>query len=128
MCSGLLMASKTRWRGASNRRVSRISRSDGVVTSKVSVFLALPAMSLLLRFQLLQIGVEAIEPLFPDRAKTPGPLGGFFQRGRLQPARAPLRVAPARDESRPFEDPQVLRDRRHAHGERLGQFRDRPLA
>ena len=41
MCSGLCMASKTRWRGASKTRVKWISRSDGVVTLNVSL-LAVP--------------------------------------------------------------------------------------
>src|SRR5687768_11772404 len=126
MCSGLVMASKTRRRGASNSRVRPISRSEGVVTLKVSLFAALlTGMSFLLRFELLQIGLEAIEPLFPDRAIALRPFGHFFQRCRFEPAGPPLRLAPPDDQSSPLEDAQVFGDGGHAHLERLGQFGDR---
>src|SRR6266545_2985239 len=125
MCSGLLIASNTRWRGASNRRVIRISRSDGVVTVKVSLFAALlTAMFLLLRFELLPIGIEPIATLFPDRAIAVGPVGHLPERARLGPAGPRLRRPSSRDQSRSFEHAQVLRDGGETHVERLGQFGD----
>src|SRR6185436_2736386 len=103
-CSGLLIASNTRWRGASNRRVIRISRSDGVVTLKVSLFATRPpTMFLLLRFEMLQVGVQAIEPLFPDGAVALGPLGDLLERRRLQAAWPPLRFPSTRDQTGALE-------------------------
>src|SRR4029434_2178473 len=112
MCYGLLIASNTRLRGASNRRVSRISRSDGVVTLKLSLFATrLTAMSLLLRFESLQIGIQAIETLCPDRAIGLGPVGHFLERPCLESAGPPLGLASTRYQARPFEHAQMLRDR-----------------
>src|SRR5918995_6596595 len=129
MCSGLLIASNTRCRGASNTRVMRISRSPGVVTSKVSLFAALlTAMSLLLCFQFLQIDFEAVQTAFPERPIALRPVSDLLERSRFQTARPPLRVAAAGDQPRPFEHAQVLRDGRHAHLEGLRQFGDRALA
>src|SRR4029453_17880665 len=124
------MASKTRCRGASNRRVMTISRSDGVVTVKVLLFATLlTAMFLLLlfRFQFLEVTLEAIEPPFPDLAIALGPVGHFLQRAGFEPARAPLRFAAARDESRPLEHTQMLRDGGQAHVERRGELAHRAL-
>src|SRR6476661_6614035 len=53
MCSGLPMASNRRWRGPSNRRVMRISRSDGVVTAKLPLFGALLAAIFFASFDLV---------------------------------------------------------------------------
>src|SRR5436309_3073082 len=98
MCSGLVIASKSRWRGASKSRVKRISRSDGVVTLKLTLLAArLTAMFFLLRFELVQIGIEAIETLFPDRAIALGPVGHVLERPRLEPAGPPLGQALSRD-------------------------------
>src|SRR5437773_5993753 len=128
MCSGLLIASNTRLRGASNRRVSWMSRSDGVVTLKLSLFATrFTAISLLLRFELPQVGIEAIETLFPDRAVALGPRGDFLERSRLEPAGPPLGLASTRDQARPFEHPQMLRDRGQTDLERSGQLGDRAL-
>src|SRR5687768_4503479 len=120
MCSGLVIASNTSARGASNTRVMRISRSDGVVTVKVPLFAAvLAGMFLLLGFQLLQVGVETIETCFPDGTIAFGPLGDFLDRCGLDSARAPLGLPSARDQSGALEHAQVLRYRRHAHLKRL---------
>src|SRR5688572_26137045 len=131
-CSGFVRASKTRWRGASNTRVITMSVSDGVVTLKVRLFAALLAdMGFLLRvpgFHLLQVGVEAFETRLPDVAVALGPVGHLLEWGRLDAARPPLRLAPARDQAGALQHPQVLGDRRHAHVERLGQLGDRALA
>src|SRR5829696_3064594 len=129
MCSGLVMASNTSARGASKSRVMRISRSDGVVTVKVALFAAvLAGMSLLLVFQLLQVGVESIETGFPDRAVPLGPVGNVLEGRRLDPARAPLRFPAAGDEPGALEHAQVLRDGRHAHLEGLGELGHGALA
>src|SRR5580765_3557821 len=96
MCSGLDIASNTSRRGASNRRVMRISRFDGVVSANVSLFAALlTAMSLLLRFEFLQIDFQSIEPLLPGGAVALDPFGDVLQRRGPQAAGAPLRFAPA---------------------------------
>src|SRR5215510_2455235 len=93
MCSGFVMASKTRSRGASKSRVSAISRSDGVLTLNVPLFAAvLTDMSLLLCLQVAQIHIEAIEASFPQRAVPLGPLGDLLQRRRVDSARTPLSV------------------------------------
>src|SRR5262249_29434965 len=89
-CSGLVIASYTRWRGASKRRVRVISRSEGVVTLKVSLFATrLAGMVPLLRFrglcpfQFLKVAVEAIETCFPDMAIAFGPVGDFLEWSRF---------------------------------------------
>src|SRR5262245_20773854 len=94
MSSGLDMASNTRRRGASKRRVMRISRSDGVVSSNVSLFAALLTgdMSELLRFEILQVDFQSIEPLLPRRAVALEPFRDVLQRCRPEAARAPLRL------------------------------------
>src|SRR5260221_1740459 len=48
--SGLVMASNTTVRGALNRRVIRISRSDGLVTWKLSLFAVLLPIMVFLSF------------------------------------------------------------------------------
>src|SRR3954453_5087699 len=113
MCSGRLMASKTKWRGASNSRVKWISVSDGVVTLNVSLFpTPLVAMCFLLRrcrpFHLLQIALEVVELAFP-KFSIPFRPGRDLLEGRgVDRARAPLRFASARDQSGALEHPQVL--------------------
>src|SRR5688572_26202593 len=97
----------------------RISRSDGVVTVNVPLFAALlTGMFLLLGFQLLQVGVETIEARFPEGAIALGPFGDFLDWSGVDPARPPLGLAAARDQSGTLEHAQVLRDGRHAHVER----------
>src|SRR5215217_5721883 len=123
MCSGFVIAWKTSASGASNSRVMRISRSEGVVTVNVPLFATLlTGILLLLFFQCLQVGVEAIQARFPDGAVPLGPFGDFLDRRRIEAAGPPLRLASARDEAGALEHAQVLRHGRHAHLERLGQF------
>src|ERR1700754_1121199 len=136
-CSALVMASKTRRRGASNTRVSTISRSDGVVTfralpTRVSTRLLLfcrclgfhvsPCFGFFLRLQRLQVIVEPVEILVPEPAGILQPAVGLREGGRCDAARPPLRLPAARDQSRMLQHLQVLRDRGHAHGKRLRQF------
>src|SRR5260221_10806262 len=126
------MASNTRCRGASNIRVMAISRSDGVVIFSVLSTLA-STLLLLLRlllgsgfgfhgligFQLLQIVVEAIEVLIPEPAETSQPAIDRFERDRRDPAWAPLRLAPARDQAGMFQHLEMFRDCRKADVERF---------
>src|SRR5688500_9371454 len=108
-CSGLVIASNTSRRGASNRRVMRISTSDGVVTWKVSLFATrATTMCFLLRLQFQQIGLEPIEALLPDVPVGLRPLGHVLERLRMDPARPPLRLAAADDQPGPFQHAQVL--------------------
>src|SRR3954454_8279149 len=86
-------------------------------------------MSLLLCcLQLAQVGVEAIEAAFPQRAVPLGPGGDFLEQRGLDPARTPLRVASARDEAGALEHAQVLRHGRQAHVEGVREIRHRLLA
>src|SRR5512134_584570 len=119
-CSGLVIASHTRWRGASNTRWSRISLSEGRVTS--SLPLPFPAMTLLLGFEVFEQGVEALEAAFPVIAVALEPAAGLAHRNRFEPARPPLRVAPARDQAGALEHLEVLRDRGLTHRERFREL------
>src|SRR5262245_34205298 len=106
----------------------RISTSDGVVTTKLSLFAArFPIMLRLPLLQLLQVQIEPIQPALPDVAILFGPAGHVLQRSRVDPAMPPLRIAAPRDETRAFQDTQVLRNGGHAHLEGLSQFRHRAL-
>ena len=67
---------------------------------KLSLFATLlTAILFLLRFELFQIGIEALETLFPDRAIPLGPVGHFFERCCLESAGPPLGLAPLLDEA-----------------------------
>src|SRR5262249_17508278 len=118
-CSGRVHALNTRARGASMTRVMTSSRCCMSVST---------ATSLLLALQLLQVVLEPVEALFPEHAVVLQPVGCALQRARLEPAGAPLRLAPAGDEPGALQHLQVLGDRRQAHRERLGEFRNRSLA
>ena len=67
---------------------------------------------------------ESIEALFPEATVLVKPVGGVFQGGGLQLARAPLRLAAARDQAGALQHLQMLGNRRQAHVERLGQLGD----
>ena len=107
-CSGLVIASNTRCRGASNRRVSVISRSDGVVALNVSLFAARACGHVFFSFcfQFLQVVVEPIEARFPDVPVALGPVGDLLERAGLDAARAATaprgraRSGPARSSTR----------------------------
>ena len=115
-----------------------ISRSLGVVTFKCGGVrhrwspIAFPALSrgvlFLLRLQLVQQGVEALEAPLPELAVALEPVGGLGERLGLEPARPPLRVAAARNQPGALEHLEVLGDRGLAHRERLGELRHRGLA
>src|SRR6266849_9471984 len=81
--SGLVRASKTRRRGASNTRVITISRSPEAVSFRFPVFfmvvspLSLAASTLLFRLLLLEQGVETLEVALPEPAVFLQPPGGL---------------------------------------------------
>src|ERR1043165_2274110 len=123
MWRGSVHIRDTSSRGASNIRVAAISRS--------LVVAALAAAMLLLLFfffQFAEVVVEAIEALLPKLFVAIDPVGGVFQRRRLEVAAAPLRVARAGDEAGALEDLEVLRHGGEAHVERGGELGDGRLA
>src|SRR6266545_2953197 len=101
-----------------------ISWSDGVVT--VSALLALPPIALLLSstLELVQVLVQPVVALLPEAAVPLGPVGDLLEWPSLEPGGPPLPLPAPRDEPRPLEHFQVLRDRRQAHLERLRQLGD----
>ena len=101
-----------------------ISRSDGVVTSSVPVFvIGRSPFLLVLSLHLVEQGVQALEVALPELAVALQPFGGFRERLGLEPARPSLRVAAARDQAGALQHLEVLGDRGLAHRERLGQLR-----
>src|SRR5439155_20712718 len=109
-------------------RMRRVLPLSSVSTLKLSLFATrFTAISLLLRFELLQVGIEAIETLFPDRAVALGPRGDFLERSRLEPAGPPLGLASTHDQARPFEHPQIIRYSGQTGLERSGQPCERSL-
>ena len=94
--SGLLIASKTSWRGASKTRVSTISRSDGVVTFSVPVFnISVLLVWLRCCLEFVEQVVEPSERALPELAVVLQPSVGLGETLRLQPARPALGVATA---------------------------------
>src|SRR5262245_50120605 len=89
--------------------------------------LALPSR-LLLRLQLLQILLQAIEARLPEPAIMREPIGGVAHWRGVEPARPPLRLAPPRDQAGAFEHLEVLGDAGKTHVERLGELGHRGLA
>ena len=75
-----------------------------------------------------QIVFQAIETLFPEAAIALDPIGCLLERTCFEPARTPLRLASARDQTGAFEHLKMLRDGGKGHLEWLGQLRDRDLA
>src|ERR1700730_469329 len=144
-CSGFVMASNTRCRGASNIRVMAISRSDGVVIFRVLSILASTLLLLdwlrlvlplalrsgfrgLIGLQFFQIIVEAIEVLVPEAAETSEPAIDRPKRDRRDTAWPPLRLAPARDQAGMFQHLEMFRDCRKADVERFGKLHHRRFA
>src|SRR5947209_7676623 len=84
------------------------------------------ALTLLLRhLQLLQVDLEAVEALVPQIAIMLEPVVDALEGDRLDAARPPLRLAPARDQAGAFQHLEMLRYRRQAHRKGLGEFRHR---
>jgi hypothetical protein len=89
-CFGLVHASKTSSRGASNTRVVRIVRACPVPR----LFLA--SMLLLLGLKFREIIVQLVEAGVPEAAILFKPVVDVLEGGRLDPAWPPLRLAAAR--------------------------------
>src|SRR5277367_4105054 len=131
--SGLVQASKTRWRGASKTRIIATSRSLGVVTFKVPLFFigALPPCAStfsLLRFQLTKHAIEALEIGFPDAPVSFDPDFQLFQRRGAQCINAALRIHAHVHQSSVAEHAQVFRDLRLAQPEAMNHVADRSRA
>src|SRR6516225_11643849 len=111
MCAGCVHALNTNRRGASMRRVMTSSRLAALAPASTWLLLAL---------QSLQIALKSIEALFPEDAVQFEPFRRSLQRTRFQPARPPLRLSPAHDQSGAFQDLKVLGYGRKTNRERLG--------
>src|SRR5271156_39645 len=109
-----------------------ISRSLGVVT----VNLAGPIDGLahfastffLLRSHFFEQRIQPLEISFPELAVALEPFVGFGESPGLQPPWTSLRIAATRDQAGAFEPLEMFRNRRLAHGERLGQLVHRGIA
>src|SRR5688572_24612259 len=121
MCLQLVCASNTSLRGASKVRVTTTSVSAGVVNVVTCLFAAgiFPPFP---GFELCEIEVESLVALVPEFPEIAGPLGHILERRCLEPARAPLCIPAPRDQTRPLQHTQVLRDRGTAHREWLGEL------
>ena len=78
--------------------------------------------------QLAEVVVQAIEALVPKLPIMLQPIGGILERTRGEPARSPLRLAAALDQTGALQHLEVLGDRGKAHRERLGELSDGNLA
>src|ERR1700733_13094500 len=85
-CSGVVHASNTTARGASNTRVMTISRSDGVVNVVRPTLFALTMIALLV-LHLLKVGIQPFITRIPKPSEMPGVLGNLLERRRLHPTR-----------------------------------------
>src|SRR5215472_9310026 len=138
-CFGSVQAEKTSARGALNSRVPMIARGSASRSRRLNATM-LPAarvrvlMATLLTglwvfgLQLLQIGIQAVEALGEKAPVMIEPIVDVPECPRLDPARPPLRLAAARDQTGALQHLEVLRDGRKAHGEWLRELRDRGLA
>src|SRR6266508_924462 len=98
--------------------------SYGIVVARL--FLA--STLLLLRLQLVQIIVQAIEALVPKAAITFEPVVNVLQRVGLDPAGPPLRLAAACDEAGALQHLEMLGDGGKAHLKRLCELGHRGFA
>ena len=80
------------------------------------------------RLELLQVGIESAEPLFPVLSLAFDPDRNLAKRLGFESTRPPLRLPPFRDEASAFKHLEVLGDRRQTHVERLRQFLDADLS
>src|SRR3954470_16975609 len=72
--------------------------------------------------------VEAVEARVPELAIALDPVVHLPPPARLDPARPPLRLAAARDETGALQHLEMLGDSGKAHGEWLGELRHRRFA
>src|SRR5262245_13748847 len=125
-CSGSVQASNTRAGGALIRRVMTISRSVGILAS--AVMASMPLSFLLLRLNLAEINLQAIETFVPQRPVALEPRIDVLQRVRGDAAGAPLCLSAPGDEAGAFKYLEVLGHGRAAHLEGLGELRHGGLA
>src|SRR5512132_3123857 len=90
-CSGSIQASNTRAGDASTRRVMTISRSAELFA--LAAMASMPLPFLLLRLNLAEINLQAIETFVPQRPVALEPRVDVFQRVGRNAAGAPLRLA-----------------------------------
>src|SRR5437763_15291964 len=116
-CSASVQAANTTSRGASKTRVTVSSCPDALLAP--SSLARIPFSPRSPRLDPGQIFVQAVEAFLPEAAVILDPIGGIPERRRFEPARPPLRLAPARNEAGMLQHLQMLRDGRQAHRERL---------
>src|SRR6185503_1554308 len=127
--AGLVQASNTRSRGASNRRWpmmtfgscfrSRLTSSNTLRSFSLCSAPLLP----LLRLQLLQISVEPVEAFLPKFPVILEPAVDILEGAWRDFAGSHLRVSRACDQPRPLQHFEMLGDRGHGHVEGLGELR-----
>jgi hypothetical protein len=79
-------------------------------------------MFLLLEFEVIQEGVEAVEVALPIFAVTLEPFAGIGERSGFETARSTLRVASTRDEASALQNFQMLRDGWLGNGKGFGEL------
>src|SRR2546425_13042037 len=106
MSSLSVRAFQTTATGASKVRSTTSGSSFVTTLSFAAIFLllALNFMRLVLALQFLEVAVKLVEALLPVTPVVLDPVGDVLERIGLQPARPPLRFAPALDQARAFED------------------------
>src|SRR2546421_106560 len=102
----------------------RVMTSSRSPASAAVLALASIPLLLLLRLQLAEVLVQAIEAFFPKLPVVLQPIGSILQRTRCEPAGPPLRLAAAFDQTGALQHLEVLGYRGKAHRERLGEFSD----
>src|ERR1700712_3946177 len=128
-CAGSVKAANTNRLGALNILVLTISRSDGVVQTEGFVLSSVAIFLLLfLLFEGDEVFVQSLVARIPEPAIAVGPFGHRFQWSRLECRRSALGVPAPNDQAGPFQDAEMLGDRRTTHVERLRQLFDRGLA
>src|SRR3989442_11601517 len=102
-CFGSVHNLNTSSRGASNTRVSTNSCSSFAMMFPV-------AMLFLLFLYVAQIVIQPIEALRPEPPVVRNPIGNVLERSGRDSAGPPLRLAPASNQSRAFQDLEMSRD------------------
>src|SRR5262245_6288682 len=119
MCSGFVYASHTNSRGALSTRVNSISSFSMFARTPVSLVVDIV---LLLLLKALKVVLQSVHPFLEEDPVLLQPVSHVLQWLGLQPARPPLGLARAGDQSSPLEDLEMARDRREADLERRRQF------
>src|SRR6266704_7144089 len=110
MSSLSVRAFQTTAAGASKVRSTTSGSSLVTMLSFAAIFLllALNFMRLVLALQFLEVAVQFVEALLPVAPVVLDPVGDVLERIGLEPARPPLRFAPALDQARAFQDFEML--------------------